>query len=246
MSDPHCRKARSSSSGRSYPREMEQGVQQHRGVAGGEHEAVAVGPGGIARIVAEEPAPQHVRHRGQRHRRAGMSRLGRLDRVHRQRADRVDAAPGEVVVRKVGIADGEGALAARVSDADALCRQTELLLENPRDSGWWPRGNLIGRAIAGERTGQAVGGDHLSAEPSARSCGPRAYFPGPGERDGERHGEQRERKLDRRRSRVENPFLKCTKIIAPEHVDRERADPTRSVATPRMRRIPPANSTMVA
>jgi hypothetical protein len=66
--------------------------------------------------------------------------LGRLDGVHRQRADRVDAALGEVVVGNVGFADGEGALAAWVLDADALCRQTELLLENPRDSGWWPRG----------------------------------------------------------------------------------------------------------
>ena len=34
--------------------QVQQRVQQHRAMAGGEHEAVAVGPAGIARVVPEE------------------------------------------------------------------------------------------------------------------------------------------------------------------------------------------------
>ena len=37
------------------PAEVEQGILQHRGVAAGEHEPVAVGPVGIGGIVPEEP-----------------------------------------------------------------------------------------------------------------------------------------------------------------------------------------------
>ena len=72
------------------PGQVEQRVEQHRGVADRQHEAIAVGPARIARIGAEEILPQRVADRRQRHRRAGMARIRLLDRVHRQRADRVD------------------------------------------------------------------------------------------------------------------------------------------------------------
>ena len=50
-----------------------------------EHEAVAVRPVRIGGVVAHVPREQHVRERRERHRRAGVSRLCLLHRVHRER-----------------------------------------------------------------------------------------------------------------------------------------------------------------
>ena len=61
-----------------HARQVQHGVEQHRGMAAGEDEAVAVGPAGLGRVVAEHLVPQHVGRRGQGHRRAGMSAVGRL------------------------------------------------------------------------------------------------------------------------------------------------------------------------
>ena len=71
-------------------RQMQHGVEQHRGVSAGEDEPVAVWPAGLGRIVAEHLVPEHVGRRGQGHRRAGMPAVGRLHGVHREGADRVD------------------------------------------------------------------------------------------------------------------------------------------------------------
>ena len=60
-------------------------------MAVGEHEAIAVGPDRIVRIEAHDAIPEGVDEGRQRHRRAGMSRLGLLDRINRQRANGVDA-----------------------------------------------------------------------------------------------------------------------------------------------------------
>ncbi len=69
--------------------QMEQRVDQHRAVAGREHEAVAVGPGRIGRIELQEAREQHGRDVGRAHRQAGMAGFRLLDRVHRERADGV-------------------------------------------------------------------------------------------------------------------------------------------------------------
>ena len=53
--------------------EMQHRIEQHRGVAVGQHEAVAIGPDRIVRIEAQEMLPQRVNHRRQGHRRAGMA-----------------------------------------------------------------------------------------------------------------------------------------------------------------------------
>jgi hypothetical protein len=71
--------------------QVQQAVEQHRGVAVRQHEAVAVRPDRIGRIEAQVALPQQICHRRQRHRRARMARIGRLHRVHRQGANRVDA-----------------------------------------------------------------------------------------------------------------------------------------------------------
>ncbi len=69
--------------------EMQQRVQQHRAVSVGEHEAVAIPPRRIRRIVLKEIAPQDFGDVGHAHRRARVARVRFLYGVHRQRADGV-------------------------------------------------------------------------------------------------------------------------------------------------------------
>ncbi len=83
-------------------REVEERVEQHRGMAGRQHEAVAIGPQRGARIVAQEFGPQLVADGGERHRRAGMAAIRLLHGVHRQCADGVDReAFGRPVLRQL-------------------------------------------------------------------------------------------------------------------------------------------------
>ena len=72
------------------PGEMEHGPEQHRGMTVGEHEPIAVGPDRVLRIEPHHAVPDRVDQRRQRHRRAGVSGIGLLDRVHRERADGID------------------------------------------------------------------------------------------------------------------------------------------------------------
>jgi hypothetical protein len=78
-------------------REVEQRIEERRGVAAREHEAVAVRPVGAVRVVAKELAPHHVGHRRLSERRAGMSGFRLLDHVDGEKANRVDAQRVEVV-----------------------------------------------------------------------------------------------------------------------------------------------------
>ena len=61
-------------------------------MAGGEHEAVAIGPGWIGRVEFEKAAKQHGGDVRCAHRQAGMTRFGLFDRVHRQRANGIGHA----------------------------------------------------------------------------------------------------------------------------------------------------------
>ena len=56
------------------PGQIEERVEQHRGVTVGEDEAVAVRPDRVLGIEAQEPLPEDVGDRRQRHRRPGMAR----------------------------------------------------------------------------------------------------------------------------------------------------------------------------
>ena len=69
--------------------EIMQRILQHRAMAGGQHEAVAVGPGRIGRIDIDKFREQHGGDIGHAHGHAGMAGLGFLHRVHRQGADGV-------------------------------------------------------------------------------------------------------------------------------------------------------------
>src|SRR5208337_1902403 len=78
-----------------HARQMQQGIQQHGGVPIGEHEAVAIRPSWILRVIAQKLLPQTVGDGSQRHRRSGMTGVRLLYRVHRKRANRVDTQPVE-------------------------------------------------------------------------------------------------------------------------------------------------------
>ncbi len=53
--------------------QVEERVEEHRGVPRRQDEAVAIRPLGVRRGVSEETRPEHVRHRGGAHRGAGVS-----------------------------------------------------------------------------------------------------------------------------------------------------------------------------
>ena len=71
--------------------EIQHGIQQHGGVAVGQHEAVASRPMRIVRVKAQIAVPQHEGQRRQRHRRSRMSAVRLLHRVHGEGTDGVDA-----------------------------------------------------------------------------------------------------------------------------------------------------------
>jgi hypothetical protein len=69
--------------------EMQQGVDQHRAVAVGQHEAVTVGPVRIGRVVVQVIAPQHFGDVGHAHGGAGVAGVGGLHAVDGEKADGV-------------------------------------------------------------------------------------------------------------------------------------------------------------
>ncbi len=73
------------------PGQMEQAVQQHRAVAGGQDKAVAVEPRRVRRVVLEKARPQHVRHGRGAQRQARMAAVGLLHGVDRKEAQGIYA-----------------------------------------------------------------------------------------------------------------------------------------------------------
>jgi len=69
------------------PGQVEYGPEQHRGVTVREHESVPVGPDRVLRVELHNAVPDRIDQRRERHRRAGMSRLGLLHRIYRESAD---------------------------------------------------------------------------------------------------------------------------------------------------------------
>ena len=62
--------------------EMQKRIEQHRAVAGGEHETVAIGPGGIGDVVFEMAREQHRGDIRGAHGQAGVAGFGFLDGIH--------------------------------------------------------------------------------------------------------------------------------------------------------------------
>ena len=76
--------------GQAVAEQVQKGVQQHRAVAGGKHEAVAVDELGISGVVGHLAAPHGVGHGGRAHRHAGVAGLGLLYGLGAENADGVD------------------------------------------------------------------------------------------------------------------------------------------------------------
>ena len=90
VSDPSWRKCLIWSSVMSLVAgEIEQRVEQHRAVAGRQHEAVAVRPVRVGGVEFQELREQHGGDIGGAHRQAGMAGFRLFDRVHREPADRI-------------------------------------------------------------------------------------------------------------------------------------------------------------
>ena len=69
--------------------QMQQRIEQHRAVPGGEHEAVAVRPVRVGGVELQVLGEEHGGDVGGAHRQAGMAGIRRLHRVHGKDADRV-------------------------------------------------------------------------------------------------------------------------------------------------------------
>ncbi len=109
-------------------RQVQQRIEQHRRVADRQHEAVAVGPVRVRRIVAQQLLPQRVADRRHAHRRAGMAGLRLLHGIHRQGADRVDGDLVDVALR----AGGRGVGRYRLVHASSPSRADGPLRNSPR------------------------------------------------------------------------------------------------------------------
>ena len=113
-----------------HAREMQNGVQQHRGMAARENEAVARRPHRLRGIIAQVVLPKLIGHRRQGHRRSGVAALGLFHCVHAQRADRVD---GQKFNAGLGFGDGHEAN-TRESDSSE-CKPVSLAVRRGRGLG---------------------------------------------------------------------------------------------------------------
>ena len=91
---------------RPHAGQVQQAVQQRRGVARRQHEAVAVRPGRVHRVEAQEALPHRVGDRRGAHRRTGVAGAGLFDRVDGQRAQRGDAQQVERGFTNRGLVHG--------------------------------------------------------------------------------------------------------------------------------------------
>src|SRR5437879_4503656 len=135
---------------------MECGPEKHRGVTVREHKPIAVGPDRVLWVEAHNAVPDGVDQRGERHRRAGVSRFGLLDRVNRKRANGIDTQLIEfglggwfcylrdthvsspcyvLLVGSLGFERSHLSQTAQVTRSLAELGFHERLDENPRDGG---------------------------------------------------------------------------------------------------------------
>ena len=72
-------------------RQVQQGIEQHAAMPGGQHKAIPVEPLGILGIVAHHLVPQGIAHGRGPHGQAGVAAFGLVDRIDGQKANAVDA-----------------------------------------------------------------------------------------------------------------------------------------------------------
>jgi len=117
---------------------MQQRIEQHRAMAGGEDEAVAVGPCGVGGIEFHELGEQHGGHVGGAHRQARMAGIGFLDRIHAQCADGVGHQAG-LLGRIRRHAGGSSSLSGTAPVITAWCRESIGTVPCVRLAGTHPR-----------------------------------------------------------------------------------------------------------
>mmetsp|Transcript_16667 Transcript_16667/g.36754 ORF Transcript_16667/g.36754 Transcript_16667/m.36754 type:complete len:486 (-) Transcript_16667:8-1465(-) len=104
--------------------EVEQGVLEHAAVAGGQHEAIAVGPVGICRVEVHLLREEDVADRRLAHGCAGVTAVGLVDGIDGQEADRIDAIRVDLCAHRGG--DDAGAPALGLAGGSRSCgRQDE-------------------------------------------------------------------------------------------------------------------------
>src|SRR6266571_4738541 len=86
-----CRKRLISCIGCAHSRKVQRCIEQHRRMARGEYETIAIWPRGVHGVVAEEALPQAVDHRRKTHGGPRMARICLLYGVDCEGADGVDA-----------------------------------------------------------------------------------------------------------------------------------------------------------
>ena len=72
--------------------QMQQGVEQGRAMPGRQDEPIPVEPVGVARMVLEEPRPEHIGHWRSIQGQTGMPAVRLLDRIHREKAQGVNGS----------------------------------------------------------------------------------------------------------------------------------------------------------
>ncbi len=115
--------------------QMEQRVLKHAGVPGAEHEAVAVGPDGVARVGAQHALEDRVAERRQRHRRAWVAGVGLLHGVHRERPDRVDREPADGGLARARSAIARGRRVGRMARLPCGSHCCDPTQSRPADAG---------------------------------------------------------------------------------------------------------------
>ena len=165
--------------GQAVAGEVQHGVEQDRGVAVGQDEAVPVGPVGVGRVVVHDPGEQHVGQWGEGHGRAASGRSWRPGGVHGQAPDDVDAQllEGE----GVGLVPGEwcwrsstATLPAASSDGPRG-RRASARLRAPghrRPEQGDRRGELVDEVAAPDRS-ELAGGEEPAHRHRAQGTGQR-------------------------------------------------------------------------
>ena len=90
--------------------QVQQRIEQHRTVAVGQHEAVAVDPGRIGRVVAQVLHPERLGDLGHAHGRARVSAIGLLHGIDREDSDGIGQGGGSGQAHEEGILEGRAAM----------------------------------------------------------------------------------------------------------------------------------------
>ena len=138
---------------RSDTAQIEQAVEQGRCVAHREHEAVAVRPLRVVRVVAQKTLPQAIGGGRRAHRRARMAGVGLLNRIDGQRAQGVDAQ--KVGSRNITRGDRRHLAGAKAARKARILKDVNPLTQAPSDLRYGLGARHCLRAVSGHRIPEA-------------------------------------------------------------------------------------------